>query len=120
MTDPKFNNDDNPYIKFKLYHYDNYESKTSPQDKREIPLVPCENEYVDDVLKDIWYPGQYYCPGYTEGDYLYSNYYKSVSAWMRLVIHLCNPEERAAQGKTCASRYEIDEYLYSNIINLKI
>lgn len=30
MTDSSYDNDDNPFIKFKLYHYDNYESKTSP------------------------------------------------------------------------------------------
>lgn len=39
---------------------------------------------------------------------------------MRLVIHLCNPEERALEGKTCASRHEINEFLYSSIINVKI
>ena len=57
MTDPTYDNDDNPFIKFKLHHYDNVVSKTAPQDHREIPLVPCDNEYVDDVLKEIWYPG---------------------------------------------------------------
>jgi hypothetical protein len=39
---------------------------------------------------------------------------------MRLVVHLCDPEERALKGKACASRHEINEFLYSSIINLKI
>ena len=39
---------------------------------------------------------------------------------MRLVIHLCNPDERALEGKTCANRHEINEFLYSSIINVKI
>lgn len=57
MTDPEFKNDDNPFIKFKLYYYENYGGKKPEWDIKEIPLDPCDNEYVDDVVKKYWYPG---------------------------------------------------------------
>ena len=48
--------------------------------------------------------GKKYCPEYREGiDYLYGDYYSRRASWFRLIIHLCDPKERAKMDKECAS-----------------
>ena len=77
MNDPDFDNDDNEYIKFKLHRYSNLESDSSELIDKEIPMVSCQNEHVDTALASIWYSGKYYCPDYSDEDFLYANYYYS-------------------------------------------
>jgi hypothetical protein len=37
---------------------------------------------------------------------------------MRLVVHHCDPEERALEGKDCATEEEILEYSHTHIFSL--
>ena len=66
----------------------------------------------------LFYPGKLWCPDYSEDDFLKANYNYGRHAWMRLVLHHCDPEERALEGKDCADIDEINEYTHKYIFSM--
>lgn len=73
-----------------------------------IPVDRC----VDETTKAIWKSNtiKKYCPQFSDSDFIYGDYFSEKFSWYRLVIHTCDLVERAAEGKTCKSPEEIDEY----------
>lgn len=92
---------------------------------RLIPLVRCP-----DAINASWRKSnvKQYCPDYSDGHFLYGNFYTERFSWLRVALHFCDDtvEGRAgreAAGKKhvdCKSREEIIEYFASNIISLDI
>ena len=108
--DADFDNNDNPYIKIKTHYYSNMEGEDS-QYSHPIEMVECDHEYVTDEVKQLWYPGKFYCPEWTDEHVLHTNYNYVNHTWFRVAVHYCNEQERAQIGKTCAPKQEIEDYL---------
>ena len=119
FADPEFDNNDSRYIKIRMHVNSNYESDYPDRYlEKQIGMVECENEFIDEALVALWYTGKLYCPDYSEEDFMQSNYNYKKHSWMRLVVHRCDPEERALEGKDCAPIEEINEYVHSYVFSL--
>lgn len=81
-----------------------------------VPLVECENEFLEKSVTDMDYYGKYYCPDFKEEDKLINNYYYTEYSWMRWTIERCQDSESAVP---CASKEEIDKFAYENIVVLQ-
>lgn len=60
-----FDNDNNPYMKMKLYIYHNlngYDETTR------VPLVECQNKFLPQSVIDMDYYGKFYCPDFSDND----------------------------------------------------
>lgn len=85
-----------------------------------IDMVECDTELMEHNLKEMWYPGKLWCPQYQEDHLLFANYNYAHHSWMRLGVHHCDPVQRAKEGKDCATKDQIDEYVHSYIFSLRI
>ena len=52
-----------------------------------------------------------YCPQFSDSDFMYGDYYSIKATWYRLVVHMCNTQERELEGKTCASLDEVEHFV---------
>jgi hypothetical protein len=118
IGDADYDNDDNPYIKIKTHWYSNIEGDEEPYEKDLVPMVACDHEYVSPEVKELWYPGKFYCPEWKEEHQLFTNYNYERHTWFRIALHYCDPVERATEGKSCATVEESEEYLDSHIYSL--
>ena len=123
MLDQSFDNDDNPYIKFKFRQQSNFgKENSSDVDNIDIPMVKCSDEQVklliNDFVRENWYYGQLYCPEFNESHFLYRNYYEEEYSIYQLQVHYCDPVERALQGKECATQEQIDKYMVENQMSI--
>jgi len=90
-----FDNDDNPYGKFRLHIYTNMDNLTDtstegkpPKFKDiEVPISLCKNS-----LETVWASSSIkkYCPIFNTTHFLYGGFYSSKYSWMRLTIHNCD------------------------------
>ena len=113
IVDTKFQNEDNPYGEFKLHKYSSIRDYNSiltegqkPTLDEIVELRDCNYGKSNDTHTSgtVWDLKQtYYCPVWKDNDFLYGNYYSDKTAWYRLAMHECDPEERAKVGKTCKS-----------------
>ena len=89
MLNKDYDNDDNPYLKIKMYIYTH---KNGVNETINVPFVSCDGpseEEIPQVVKNTDYFGKYYCPDYGEKDELLNNYYYADHAWMRWTIERC-------------------------------
>lgn len=100
---------DNPYFEIKLHRYTSLESaedinQTSkwkddydhPFEDKIIDLKDCDN---DEPNHEVWSIGQhFFCPDYSDSDFLYGDYYQAKASWLRLAVHKCDPKKRAIHG----------------------
>ena len=108
--DADYDNNDNPYIKIKTHYYSNMGGVGTPYEY-DIDMVECDHEYVEAEVKELWYPGKFYCPDWQDEHVLHTNYNYANHTWFRVAIHYCDEEERQKVGKTCESMEEIRKYL---------
>jgi len=87
-----------------MRHPNDYES-TNEEDymelvDNELPLTMCtatkDGVWIDPAIKK-------YCPTFKDEHFFYGDYYSFPGSWYRLTLQFCNPEERAAEGKSCKS-----------------
>ena len=83
-------------------------------------MKPCINQFLDPNSVDLWYPGTFYCPEWTDDHVLYNTYRGDIHTWIRLSVHRCDPERRALMGKECATDDKIDEFFSKNIFNMQM
>ena len=114
MLDKQYDNDNNSYMKFKMFIYHTIDGVVETIN---VPWVPCDGPpEIPQNVKDIDYPGKYYCPDYGENDKLLNNYYYADSAWMRWTIERCNDNDTQV---TCNSTENIDNYAREHIVVLQ-
>jgi len=95
MNNPEFDNDDNPYGKFKLHIYTNMdnltdtstECKPKPFKDIEVPLIRCKNTREVEWAKT---GKKQYCPVFNSTHFLYGDFFTERFSWMRLVVHHCD------------------------------
>ena len=111
FADSDFDNADSRYVKIKMHMYSNTFNSDDGEvqySEREIDMVQCTNENVlNRRSKEKFFPGRFWCPQFTDEDYLQADYNQERNSWMRLVVHYCNLTERSREGKDCASNHEI-------------
>jgi hypothetical protein len=83
-------------------------------------MVPCVNDFVDENVRDLWYPGVIYCPDWQDKHNLFATYRHSIHSWIRLAVHKCDPERRALVDKKCANETEINDFFNSYIYNVQM
>ena len=120
IADPEFDNDDSEYATIKLKYYSNLETQNNTYPDEDIPMKKCENLFVEENVRDLWYPGNVYCPDFSENHFLKATYRHNLHSWLRLVVYRCDPAERLLIGKSCKSDEEINEWLYTNIFSAQI
>jgi hypothetical protein len=79
----------------------------------EVNMVPCE-----DFSQDL-YDNYFLCPDWSDEHVLFTNYNYDETAYLRLAVLKCDPEERAYLNKTCKSDEEINEYFATNVFSVK-
>jgi hypothetical protein len=96
MIDKTFDNDDNPYLKFK-YSMDTklqLEDSNDHQNGNEhidIPMVKCDmKDLMSNYIKDKYYEGQFYCPDFDETHFLFSNIFQENYSYFKLQVEYCN------------------------------
>ena len=100
-------------MKMKMYIYTN---KDGIGETINVPMIACENKFLPKSVTDMDYFGKYYCPDFGDEDRLLNNYYYADHAWMRWTIERCQEEHSTVP---CASKAEIDQYAYENIVVLQ-
>ena len=116
----EYDNDDNPWATIRLHYLSNEVTRNGSYPAEEVPMVPCENKFVDPNVKDLWYPGIIYCPDWQDRHRLYGTYRHNIHSWLRLAVHRCDPERRAAVGKECADEEEINQFFFANIYTVQL
>ena len=115
VIDNEFKNDDNPYGEFKLHRYTSIKDIENINGNKEIKTV---DEIIDLKICDYgpqnnedWNMNQtYYCPIWTDKDFLYGNFLTKKNSWLRLTMHECDPNKRAKENKTCETPENIQKY----------
>ena len=115
FDDPDYDNDDSEFANIRLLYFSNQVTQDSTFPDEEVPMIPCQNEYMPNTTKDAWYPGTFYCPDWSEDHSLYATYKHDIKSYFRLEVHRCDPERRAKVGKECASRYDINLWFSKRI-----
>ena len=125
ISDPSFDNDDNPYGFFEMHQYTNMQGindtrgKASGYNDYTIPIEPC-NANMENPFTGA---NRIYCPKFNETHFIHGGFTADKFSWLRLALHICDSREEARLKKLeankthieCKSREESLKYFESKI-----